>query len=202
MLHPSLIVLENLPGVNTMQSNIPKRKAPTSTLRTNLLLDIGLLVFFLFAYEPRATGIGLHEWLGVAIGSVLLVHLLLHWEWIAAVTRRFSGKTSRQARVNYVLNLTLFIAFTGTLFSGLMISESLLPLVGLAAVGGGFWHWLHGFAADLTFWLAAVHIALHWKTLANMLQKYIGAGVTSARPEATRTEHSLSSGSGSTGTRY
>jgi hypothetical protein len=54
-----------------------------------------------------------------------------------------------------------------------MVSESLVPLAGLQSVGGRYWHWLHGFAADLTFWLIAVHIALHWKWLASAIRKHM-----------------------------
>lgn len=150
-----------------------KRLSPSNRQRTNLLLAIGLLVILLVLYEHRATGIVLHEWLGLTIGGLLVVHLLLHWEWIAAVTRRFFGPTSWQARLNYGLNLALFSTFTAILFSGLMLSESILPLVGQTAPGGRFWHWLHHIAADLALWLVALHIALHWRWLANAIQRHI-----------------------------
>ena len=157
-----------------MRLNGATGKAGGSKLRTNLLLDSGLLLGVLLVYEPRSTGLTLHEWLGVVIGTVLLVHLLLHWQWITNMTRRFFGKMSHQARLNYGLNITLFVAFTVAFLSGFMISESILPLVGLEAVGGRFWHWLHGIAANLVFWLVALHIALHWKMLLNTLSRYAG----------------------------
>lgn len=156
-----------------MQTNTTAQRSPGSTIRTNLVLDIGLLVVFLLMYERRGTGASLHEWLGVAMSSMLIIHILLHWEWVVAVTRRFFGTTSRQARLNSVLDRMLFIALTTTLVSGLMVSESILPLVGLQAVGGRFWHWLHTFAADGVFWLVAVHIALHWQWLANAIQRHM-----------------------------
>lgn len=156
-----------------MHTTRTEKWAPSSKIRTNLLVDIGLVLVFLFLYEPHATGISLHEWLGMVIGSVLMAHLLLHWQWIAAVSKRFFGKTSGQARLNYVLNMALFVTFNVALFSGLMVSESIVPLLGLQSVGGRFWHWLHGFAADMTFWLVAAHIALHWKWLANAFRQHI-----------------------------
>jgi len=152
---------------------ITKRKLSGSKMRTNLLLDIGVFVGFLFAYEPRATGIAAHEWLGMAVGVVLIMHLLLHWEWITGVTRRFFGKLPGRDRLNYALNMVLFAAFTAVLFSGLIQSESILPMVGLQPAGGGFWHWLHAFAADLVLWLVAVHIALHWKWLVGAFRNCI-----------------------------
>ncbi|NJP04970.1 MAG: DUF4405 domain-containing protein [Chloroflexaceae bacterium] len=156
--------------INKTTSRANKRSSGRK-MRINLVLDIALLLMLLLLYEPRATGMMVHEWLGVVIGSVLVVHLLLHWDWLVAVTRRFLGKTSAQARLNYVLGALLFVAFTAILVSGLMLSKVLLPMVGLAAVGGGFWHWLHGFAADMTFWLVALHVALHWKWFVALVRR-------------------------------
>lgn len=151
--------------------NTPKRKSnPT---KVNLLLDAVILAAFLPALDPRLTGIAIHEWLGVAGAAAVVVHLLLHWEWIVSVTRRFLGRTSGAARLNYVVDALFFIDLVVISLSGLMVSQALLPLVGLAAPGGTVWLVAHSLSADLALVLVAVHAALHWKWIVNAVRRTV-----------------------------
>ena len=164
--------------------NAPKRK--TNPTKVNLFLDVALFAVFLLALDPRLTGIAIHEWLGVAGAAAVVVHLLLHWEWIAGVTRRFLGRTSGTARLNYVVDALFFIDLVVISLSGVMVSQALLPLVGLAAPGGTFWLVTHSLSADLVVLLVAVHAALHWKWIVNAVRRYVlrPVAVAGKRPEA------------------
>ena len=145
----------------------------TNPTKVNLLLDTAIFAAFLLALDPRLTGIALHEWLGLAGGAAVVIHLLLHWEWIAGVTRRFLGRTSGAARLNYVVDALFFIDLVVISLSGLMVSQALLPLLGLAAPGGTFWLVAHSLSADLAVLLVAVHAALHWKWIVNAVRRYV-----------------------------
>ena len=151
--------------------NNTKRK--TNPTKVNLFLDAAIFVAFLLALDPRLTGIAIHEWLGLAGAAAVVVHLLLHWEWIVGVTRRFLGRTSGAARLNYVVDVLFFIDLVVISLSGLMVSQALLPLLGLAAPGGAFWLVAHALSADLAVVLVAVHAALHWKWIVNAVQRYV-----------------------------
>ena len=50
--------------------------------------DAILLVGFTLAYSYGFTGIGIHEWLVIALGAALLLHLTLHWDWVIRTTRK------------------------------------------------------------------------------------------------------------------
>jgi len=76
--------------------------------RSKYVIDVVAFVTFLAAMDPRSTGIPLHEWVSIAFAGAVVVHLLLSWKWINAVTRRFFGKTTGRARLNYLLNTLLF----------------------------------------------------------------------------------------------
>ena len=151
--------------------NNTKRK--TNPTKVNLFLDAAIFVAFLLALDPRLTGITIHEWLGLAGAAAVVVHLLLHWEWIVGVTRRFLGRTSGAARLNYVVDVLFFIDLVVISLSGLMVSQALLPLLGLAAPGGAFWLVAHALSADLAVVLVAVHAALHWKWIVNAVRRYV-----------------------------
>src|SRR3954469_11124985 len=93
---------------------------------TNLIVDTVIFLIFLVVEAPKFSGLPAHEWLGIAIGAGVLTHVLLHWQWVIEISKRFFGKTQVIARVNYILNILLFIAITTIIFTGLMISETVV----------------------------------------------------------------------------
>lgn len=139
----------------------------------NLLLDIGLLLALFLVYEVNVTGEAVHEWLGMGLAGVMIVHILLHWQWVVTVSQRFFSRLKAEPRVQYLLNLGIFIGFTTIIFSGLMISHSVLPIFGLQGSNSWFWKWLHFQSADVTFLLAALHVALHWQWVVNAVKRYL-----------------------------
>lgn len=137
----------------------------------NLLMDTLIFIGVLVSFSPSLTGQSLHEWIGLAFGLTLIIHMLLHWNWIAAVTRRFFKATTWRARINYLLGAALFIAFITIIFSGVMESETVLQTFGLTASRGFFWKMLHSASADVTLWLTALHIGLHGRWILNAVKK-------------------------------
>lgn len=134
---------------------------------THLALDSAMFVAFLIATAPRFTGIAIHEWLGVALGAAVLTHLVIHWSWIVGVTQRLFSRTTGSARLNYMLNALLFIVFTTIIFTGLMISETALPLIGVRPERDRVWTHLHHLASDTAVFLIGLHVALHWRWIVN-----------------------------------
>jgi hypothetical protein len=145
---------------------------------TNLIVDTVIFLIFLVVEAPQFSGLPIHEWLGIAIGAGVLTHVLLHWQWIIEISRRFFGKAQLLARVNYVLNLLLFVAVTTIIFSGLMISKTVVPVA-----ENGMWRVVHTTVASIFIGLIALHVALHWQWVANLLGRSRStAGTTRQSP--------------------
>lgn len=161
-----------------MQAHRSKR---TSSTATNLLVDLALFAAFLIAASPHFTGVTIHEWLGTALGATVITHLLLHWQWLVAVTRRFFH-VPWSSRINYILNTLLFIAFTVIIFTGLMISEALLPLFGIQLPQGFIWHRVHSLASDAAVLIVGLHVALHWRWIVHALSTYVVRPLVGRRP--------------------
>lgn len=122
-----------------------------------------MFVVFLITTAPRFTGIVIHEWLGVALGAAVVTHLVIHWSWIASVAQRLFSRTTGSAHLGYALNALLFAVFTTLIFTGLMISETALPWIGIRVEQDRFWMQLHHLASDAAVFLIGVHVALHWR---------------------------------------
>ncbi len=144
-----------------------------STNKINLFIDIGIFGVFLIAANPNLTGLGWHEWLGVALAGTLIIHLLLHWRWIATVSLHFFRQLFHDSRLQYVVDLLLFISFTTVMMSGLMISQVVLPFLGIALTRNQAWLPLHDLSANATLALIAVHTALHWEWVVKTFKRYL-----------------------------
>ncbi|MFN8456464.1 MAG: DUF4405 domain-containing protein [Anaerolineae bacterium] len=144
-----------------------------SPTKLNLLVDIVILMVFLVDYDPAITGLTLHEWIGIPLALIGMLHLLLHWKWVVETTRRVWGRLVFQARLNYILNIILLMAMVLVIGSGFMISRQVLPFFGLSGVRSGFWVWLHFTSAEVVIWIVALHIALHWQWIVSALKRYI-----------------------------
>ena len=147
--------------------------------KTNLLVDIVIFAAFLVASQPSLTGLAVHEWFAVSFSAVILTHLLLHWDWIAAITKNFFRKLFHESRFNYVLNALLFAAMTAAFLSGLMISRNVLPSLGLAINASRGWREIHSLSANLSLFLVGLHFAMHWKWVVTNMKRYIVEPVTS-----------------------
>jgi cytochrome b len=103
-------------------------------LKITFSLDVILLVSICALQTVRFTGLVLHEWLGLAMVVMVLAHLLFAWSWIATQSRRLFTAQSFRARINYLINMTLFAGVTAVIFSGILISQKAIPtLIGTNA---------------------------------------------------------------------
>lgn len=145
-------------------------KARKKTLM-NALIDVSSLVVFLIATAPQFTGISWHEWLSLGLAAVIIVHIVLHWQWVVAVATHFIHKATWHSRMSFVLNILLFVAFTLVTYSGIAISESAMPFLGIGMFDNRAWRSLHHTFSNLSLIIIAVHVAIHWRWIANVFRK-------------------------------
>ena len=134
-------------------------------LKISLWLDVTLLVSICALPAVPFTGLAFHEWLGLAIAGMVLAHLLLSWTWIASVSRRMFAAQPARARINYILNLSLFAAITATIFSGILISQQAIPALTGKAPPDMDWRWegLHSRFTLAVLILSGFHLAINWE---------------------------------------
>jgi len=140
----------------------PRRKVLART-KADFWLDAALLVAFALDYSFRFTGLSLHEWIGIALGVALVVHVTLHWDWVVRTATRLFASYAGREKLRWLLDLALIVAMTLCIGSGILISRSALPAVGIDTVRDPFWTGLHTTTADLCVLLVGLHVALSWR---------------------------------------
>lgn len=144
-------------------------------IRARLLfwLDSLLLLAVAVLQSPRMSSLAVHEWLAVAFAVLVGLHLLVNWRWIVKTLRRIVVPDSMRARINAALNGLLFIMMTITVFSGLAISEVVMPLAGVTTSTLIAWRKLHNLMASLGLGVVGFHVALNWDWIAGVVKKGI-----------------------------
>ena len=128
-------------------------RAKSLKIAVDLLLAVGLLL--LMSYQ--VTGEAVHEWSGIAMTALMLVHQILNRRWYAALLK---GKYTPLRTVQTLVNAALLICFVLTALCGINMSAHAVPFL------GGFMRSSLGRRLHLTLshWclvLMGLHLGLH-----------------------------------------
>lgn len=104
-----------------------------------------------------------HEWLGMGMGALVLLHLFLNRGWLRVLRR---GRYTPYRIVQTGVAALCALALMGMLCSGILLSNHLFPSLRVqrwAALAGQ----LHLGCAFWGFILMSLHFGLHWESLRN-----------------------------------
>lgn len=139
--------------------------------KVKFFLDIMMALILFLLYKPEATSLTVHEIIGIAIGTIFIVHILLNGKWIINVTAKlFSKKVNGKTKLSYVLNLVLLVDMVLVLVSGLFISKIVFP--DLRVEIGIRWLALHIVTAIVGLVIVGIHVGLHWSWVKQMGKQF------------------------------
>lgn len=141
--------------------------------RINVYLDLILTGVFIVEMEEHFTGLALHEVLGLLFAAAFVLHIILHWDWVVSLTRNFFKKLLHESRLNYVLNVALFLDMIFVTISGILISRTLGLSLSLDQEFQRTLQTLHMVGSELVLIIVALHVAMHWKWIAANASKYL-----------------------------
>ena len=137
--------------------------------KRRFILDVIALAVYLVAANPALTGVPAHEWMGAGLFVVFVVHAVQHADWVAETVRALFDHPSPSRIGHFVLDALILVSFMVCTVSGLLVSGTVLQMLGLYADGYFFWDPLHAASAKLLLALIIVHIAVHWRWIAARL---------------------------------
>lgn len=125
--------------------------------KVKIPLDICMTVLFLLKMAYHFIGDTLHEWLGIALFLLLILHNFFDWKWYAGLR---NGRYTPARIFHLAVNSLLLISCLGMAVSAVLLSPKLSALfqVDNAMLGRN----LHMLFTSWSFVLMAAHIGLHW----------------------------------------
>lgn len=134
--------------------------------KVKLMTDILMTILFIVMMGYHHTGAVLHEWFGIGLFILFLLHNFLNMKWYSTLLK---GKYAKQRIVRLIINIALLIAFLSAFISGVMMSKYVFGFLNLKTTM--FARRLHMLSTSWSFLLMAVHFGLHWSMVVSFIKK-------------------------------
>ena len=124
--------------------------------KVKTVIDAGMIILLLLQMAYHLVGDLLHEWVGIMLFALLILHNILDRRWYFGL---FKGKYTPMRMFHVIVNLLLLASFLGVAVSSVFLSATLSPLFHLkmAMVGRR----MHMVLTIWSFILASMHVGLH-----------------------------------------
>ena len=130
------------------------------------IVDICMTVLLLFLMAYQVTGEVLHEWIGMGMTALVVIHQILNRRWYSAV---FKGKYNPYRTITTAVNMLLLLSFIMTAFSGMSMSSHAVPfLYGMAPVSLA--RKTHLAMSHWSFVLMGLHLGMHIPVMAAQMK--------------------------------
>ena len=130
---------------------------------TDVLMTIILLLLMAYSFVGEAA----HEWLGIGMFGLFILHHILNSKWSKNITK---GKYTPYRILQTALVALALVSMLGSMVSGIVISRhafSFLPITS----GQSWARTLHMFSAYWGFVFISLHLGLHWNMMMGMAKR-------------------------------
>ena len=124
-------------------------------------VDISMMIFLLLLMAYERIGQAAHEWLGIGLFILFLVHHLLNRGWHAALAK---GRYSALRIWQTVLVSLALVTMLGAMVSGAVISRHALRFLSISG-GQSFGRTMHLLSVYWGFVVMSLHLGFHWQML-------------------------------------
>lgn len=130
------------------------------------IVDLGMTVLLLLLMAYTLVGEAAHEWLGMAMLVLFLLHHALNFKWLKNLPRgRYSGFRILQT----ILAALILLTMLGSMVSGILMSRYVFGFLHLRI--GDWAQSIHLLCAYWGFVLMSLHLGLHWRMILCMLRR-------------------------------
>lgn len=136
-----------------------------------IILDFCMVIVLALMYSKRAVNMEFHEIGGLILLGVFLIHILINYKWVTAITKKmFSKSIPVKTKLGYILNILLLISFALVGISGIFISKVVFHISSNNTIN---WKTIHYSSAAFALLLIGIHIGFHYKFITSMLRKML-----------------------------
>lgn len=129
-----------------------------NTQKFKIVIDILLTAALLLLMPYELVGEAAHEWIGVGMFAVLIIHHILNRKWTGHIG---NGKYTPVRIMQTILVCLLVISILGSMLSGIILSRHVFDFInirGISALAGR----IHMTCAYWGFVLMSLHLGIHW----------------------------------------
>ena len=121
------------------------------------IVDVCMTVLLLCLMAYQVTGEVLHEWIGIGMTVIVLIHQILNRKWYGAI---FKGKYNSYRIATTVVNIALLLSFALTAFCGMSMSGHAVPFL-YGMTKATFARRMHLSMSYWAFVLMGMHLGMH-----------------------------------------
>ena len=142
--------------------------------RFKIVIDILLTVALLLLMPYELVGETAHEWIGMGMFAVLIIHHILNRRWIGHIGR---GKYTLVRIMQTILVWLLIICILGSMLSGIILSRQIFDFIDIRGISV-FAGRIHMICAYWGFVLMSLHLGIHWRMIMSARGKQSSKPVT------------------------
>ncbi len=131
--------------------------------------DIAMTAALLFLMTYGLIGEAVHEWIGVAMFVLFILHHILNSHWSRNL---FKGKYTAIRLLQTILVIFVLVSMLASMFSGLILSRHVFSSITIRG-WRSFARSLHMISAYWGFVLMSLHLGLHWNIMMGMVRKFV-----------------------------
>lgn len=142
-----------------------------------IIVDTAMTVLLLILMTYERIGGDVHEWLGVSIFVLFVLHHILNIKWTQAL---FKGRYSAFRILQTALTVLVLAAMLGSMISGIMLSRHVFAFLDIQS-GMSFARSLHMLSAYWGFVLISAHLGLHWSVFIGISKRVVKAKISALK---------------------
>lgn len=136
--------------------------------RVRMGVDCAMTVVLLLLMGYSRIGEMAHEWLGMLMFTLFVVHHILNRKWSAGLLR---GNYTPLRVFQTALAALIFVTMLGSAISGMILSRYIFSWIDLN--GAAMARTVHMLSGYWSFVLISLHLGLHWGMIVGMVSKKI-----------------------------
>jgi hypothetical protein len=141
----------------------------TGKAKLKIIVDILMTMSLLLLMAYSLIGTDWHEYIGIAMFVLFVVHHFLNRFWIRNIGK---GRYSAFRIVQIVLVVLILLCMISSMISGIILSRHVFTALPIH-VGKTLARTAHMTAGYWGFILMSIHLGLHWSTIRRIAEKFI-----------------------------